>query len=112
MQNIRIFASAVHIHSRGTGGTKQTGRRPVNLGNYKPAGEPATCSLLFREPSKRRQSEELGTPLLFPKLGKRPQVQPRASRQNLPQAGEVGPDLDSEEALLLAPKKKNTLVIY
>lgn len=33
--------------------------------SHQPNSEPATCSLLFREPSKLRQSEKLGTPLLF-----------------------------------------------
>lgn len=37
--------------------------------SHKPASESATCSLLPREPSKLRQCEDLGTPLLFSNWG-------------------------------------------
>lgn len=81
-------------------------RRP-----QKPDGEPATCSLLFREPSKLRQSEELRTPLLCSNWEATSSLTSRLQAELAP--GEVGPDLDFEEALLSLRKgKQNTLVIY
>lgn len=115
VKNIPTFASAGHIHSRGAEDTQQTGRRPVNSGDRtSPPGEHATCSLLPREPSKLRQSEDLGTPLLFSNWGS-------YLKSNLAPPGRTGPRLEQSagirtrrKALLLSLRKgrRHTLVIY
>jgi hypothetical protein len=107
VKNIRTFASAVHIHSRGTEDSKQTGRRPVNSGDLtSPPASPPPVRCCPESPANWGSARTWGR-LCCSLTG-----EATSSLTSRLQAGAVGQDLDSEEALSLWKGRRNTLVIY